>query len=51
MLPVMDGLELVEMIKNLSDYAYLPVIVCTDNLELNQSIYKEMNKVIDALSK
>jgi CheY-like chemotaxis protein len=29
MMPEMDGLELVERIKNSSDYAHLPVIVCT----------------------
>ena len=49
MMPVMDGLELVE--RNKYSYAHMPVIVCTDNLELNQSISKEMNKVINALSK
>ena len=29
MMPEMDGLELVEKIKNSSDYAHVPVIVCT----------------------
>jgi CheY-like chemotaxis protein len=29
MMPEMDGLELVERIKNSSDYAHMPVIVCT----------------------